>query len=157
MKRVVILLLAALITLPVGSPLVHAEDRTIDVSSDDARMNAAIAKARASLPDFWKAWESPPNGTEGYSLKVKITDVFGSEHFWTDTIERADGHIYAIIANEPQTVKSIAAGQRIEVPEADISDWMYWRDGKIVGNETLRVLLQYMSKEEADYWRALLD
>jgi uncharacterized protein YegJ (DUF2314 family) len=128
MLRVIFLFLAVLVSAAVGWPVaaVQAEDKVIGVRDDDAEMNAAITKARASLPDFWEAWAAPPEGTERFGLKVEITDPNGSEHFWTNTIERKDGRIYAIIANEPQIVKSVQEGQRIEVPEADISDWMYW-------------------------------
>ena len=38
-----------------------AEDRSpiVDLSPGDAEMNAAIAKARATLPTFWASWEAP--------------------------------------------------------------------------------------------------
>jgi uncharacterized protein YegJ (DUF2314 family) len=144
MLRFAILLLTAFLALPAALPLTtaQADDPVIDVPNDDAEMNAAIAKARESLPDFWEAWAAPPQGAGGFGLKVRIVDASGSEHFWTTDIEKKDGRIRATIANEPETVKSVTEGQRVEVPETDISDWMYWRDGKIVGNETLRVLLR---------------
>ena len=157
LRAFVIVVCATLAATLMPAPPANAEDKVIGVPSGDAEMAAAIAKARESLPDFWEAWAAPPQGTEGFSLKVRITDANGSEHFWTNTIERKDGHIFANIGNEPDTVQSVVAGQRIEIAEADISDWMYWHNGKIVGNETLRVLLKYMSKEDADYWRSLLE
>lgn len=120
-------------------------------------MAAAIAKARAGLPDFWRALANPPAGTEGYSLKVAIHDGDQTEHFWTSDVEQKDTKIFATIANEPEMVGNVQEGQRIEVPEADISDWMSRRNGKIVGNETMRVLLDYMSQEEAAQYRAMLE
>ncbi len=35
------------------------EDGIITVSSEDAEMNAAIAKARETLPQFWRVFEKP--------------------------------------------------------------------------------------------------
>jgi uncharacterized protein YegJ (DUF2314 family) len=54
-------------------------------------------------------------------------------------------------------VGNVAEGQRIEVPETDISDWMFRRNGEIVGNETMRVLLNYMPAEEAAQYREMLE
>ncbi len=36
----------------------------------------------------------------------------------------------------------------MRIPEADISDWLYMRNGKMVGNYTLRALFKNMSPEE---------
>ena len=139
------------------TPAAFAEDKIISVPNEDAAMNAAIAKARARLPDFWEKLANPPTGTEGYSVKVAIRDGDRTEHFWTSDIERTGERISAVIANEPQTVTTVREGQRIDVPEADISDWMFMRNGKVVGNETLRVLLDYMPDEEAAQYRAVLE
>ena len=134
-----------------------AEDPVINVPDEDAAMNAAIAKARAALPAFWAAMADPAPDTEGYALKVAIRDGDNVEHFWASDIQRQDGRISAVIANEPQTVRTVQEGQRIDVPESDISDWRYKRKGKIVGNETMRVLLNYMPAEEAAQYRAMLE
>lgn len=139
------------------APGAFAEDKVINVPSEDAAMTAAIAKARATLSDFWKVFADPPAGTEGYSIKVAITDDDQTEYFWTSDVERRGDKIFATIANEPQMVGNVQAGQRIEVPESDIADWMFHRNGKIVGNETLRVLLGYMPEDEAAQWKAMLE
>lgn len=152
MKRIALAAIAW-IALAGGMVPAHAEapevkERTVQVPEDDPEMNAAIAKARATIDRFWTAWELKPPGTENFSLKVAITDGDQVEHFLTSNIEKKDGKVFADIANEPQFVSTVTFGQRIEVPEADISDWMFWRNGKVVGGETLRVLLKRMSPEE---------
>jgi uncharacterized protein YegJ (DUF2314 family) len=135
----------------------HSEDdKTISVSSDDAEMNAAIAKARASLPDFWQIYEKPEHGESGFSLKVKITDKEQAEHFWVVDIERKDGKIFGTINNDPDIVKNVKLGDRITVNEPDISDWLYLRNGKIVGNYTLRALFKEMSKDEVEKYKQML-
>jgi uncharacterized protein YegJ (DUF2314 family) len=151
------LILVSTLVVGFAAASVFAEDPVINVPSEDAAMNAAIAKARASLPAFWAAMTDPAPETEGYALKVEIRDGDQAEHFWTSDVQRQDGRITAVIANEPQIVGTVREGQRVEVPEADISDWMYMRKGKIVGNETLRVLLGYMPESEAAEWKAMLE
>ena len=45
----------------------------------------------------------------------------------------------------------------VEFKEADISDWMFMRNGKIVGGETIRPLLKAMPKADADALRARME
>jgi uncharacterized protein YegJ (DUF2314 family) len=133
-------------------------DRTINVEEDDADMKSAIAKARESLPRFWESFEHPQPGETDFALKVKITDPHGTEHFWASNLERKDGKIMGTIDNDPNIVHRVKMGDRITIPEEDISDWAYLRNEKIVGNYTLRVLFKHMSaKEAAKYKRMLAD
>ena len=128
---------------------------TIAISGDDVEMNAAIAKARETLPEFWNVFDHREHGETEFSLKVKITDSHGTEHFWTDKIERRDGKIFGTIDNDAEIVKSVKLGQRLDIPEADISDWFYMRDGLMHGNRTLKVLIKHMPAQEAAKYKPL--
>jgi uncharacterized protein YegJ (DUF2314 family) len=132
------------------------QDRVINVEDDDPAMVAAIAKARSTLPQFWQAFAKPARGESEFSLKVKITDKKGTEHFWANDIERRGGKTLGTINNDPSIVASVKFGDRIEIPEADISDWFYMRDGKMVGNRTLIPLLRTLPAKEAAAYRELL-
>jgi len=118
------------------------------VSENDPEMLAAIDKARKSLPNFWNKFEKHSDGESNFALKVKITDERGTEHFWVTELKRQNGTITGTINNEPEIVHNVKMDQRITVPEADISDWMYMRNGKIYGNETVHPLYKTMSPEE---------
>ena len=158
LARVVgVLILVSAFVVDIAVAPAFAEDPVIDVPREDAAMNAAMAKARAGLPAFWAALAHPAPDTERYSLKVAIKEGDKVEHFWTSDIERQGDRITAVIANEPDRITNVQMGQRINVPEGDISDWMYMRKGKIVGNQTLRVLLRYMPEDEAAKWKAMLE
>jgi uncharacterized protein YegJ (DUF2314 family) len=128
----------------------------IEFSSEDAEMNAAIAKARSTLPSFWKAFEARAADESGYALKVRITDQHGTEHLWLTNIERSGGETTGLVDNEPTIVKAVKRDDRIVIPDADISDWMYMRSGKIVGNETMKPMLKRLPKEKADQLRGLM-
>jgi uncharacterized protein YegJ (DUF2314 family) len=132
------------------------QDKVINVQSDDAEMVAAIAKARASLPEFWQVFEKRERGESDFSLKVRITDQGGTEHFWATDIKRQRGKTVGTIDNDPNIVTSVKLGDTIEISDADISDWLYLRDGKMVGNETLRPLLKRMPPAEADELRKMM-
>ena len=141
-----------------ANPLQSAggDDKIIPVNKDDPEMVAAIAKARSTLPQFWQTFDHPGPDDSDFSLKVRITDKSGAEHFWVTHIERPGGLIFAVINNDADIVKSVKLGDRIPVPEANISDWMYMHGGKIVGNYTLRAEFKLMPPSEVAKYKEML-
>jgi uncharacterized protein YegJ (DUF2314 family) len=131
-------------------------DKTISVKDDDPEMEAAIAKARETLPQFWQAFERQDPSESKFALKVRIADTHGTEHFWAIEVERRDGKIMGTINNDPNIVASVKLGDRITIPEADISDWLYLRGGKMLGNYTIRPLLRKMSPQEAERYKKIM-
>ncbi len=131
-------------------------DKAVNVEHDDPEMVAAIAKARDTLPQFWQVVDKGELGETEFSLKVKITDTRGTEHFWAADIERRDGKTMGTINNDPNIVARVKLGDRIEIPEADISDWLYMRGGKMVGNETLKPLLKRMPAAEVERLKSIM-
>jgi uncharacterized protein YegJ (DUF2314 family) len=129
----------------------------VNVAADDPEMNVAMATARLTLPKFWQAFDKPGKGEENFALKVKITDSHGTEYFWVGDLERKDGKLYGVIDNDPEIVRNVKLGQRIEIPEQDISDWTFMRNDKIVGNYTMRVLFREMDKDEVAKFKAILE
>jgi uncharacterized protein YegJ (DUF2314 family) len=130
----------------------------IKLPNADPKMEAAKAKARATLAQFWEKLERPGPGEEGFALKVSLPySPRDTEHIWTKDVERKDGRITGVINNRPRDVKTVRLGQRIEISEDQISDWMFIRNGKMVGNYTLRPLLERMPPAEAARYRAMLE
>lgn len=129
------------------------------VPTEDPAMTAAKAKARATLSDFWTALDRPGPGEDRFSLKVGIpTHGNNSEHIWVNEIERLPGARYAgRLVNVPREIPGARIRSRVEFGDDQISDWMFMRNGKIVGNETLRPLLARMPPAEADRYRALME
>jgi uncharacterized protein YegJ (DUF2314 family) len=157
-KQIIVALLAAL-ALTVAQFAPAAADPVIAVPSEDAEMNAAIVKARASLPEFFKTFDNPGPGENGFSLKVRIPYGTGTsaEHFWLTDIERKGDKFAGTINGEPENAKQVQSGQRYEFGEQEISDWLFMRNGKMVGNETMRPLLERMPADEAERYRALYE
>jgi uncharacterized protein YegJ (DUF2314 family) len=126
------------------------QDKVVGVADDDPEMTAAISKARETLPQFWQVFDKRERGENDFALKVKITDKNGVEHFWATDLVRRDGKTMGTINNDPNIVASVKLGDRIEIPEADITDWLYMRDGKMVGNLTLKPLFKQMPAAEVE-------
>jgi uncharacterized protein YegJ (DUF2314 family) len=132
----------------------QGDDRVVMVAADDPDMAAAIAQARASLDEFLALSQTPPPGTDTFKLKVMIKDGNVTEHFWVIPFQRTETGFAGILANEPQSVHNVVAGQYIKFDRDDISDWGYTRNGHQVGSFTVCVMFKTMSKEEADYMRS---
>ena len=139
---------------------VVAQDRSpiVDVRTSDPEMNAAIVRARATLPTFWASYESPKPSEAGHSLKVRFSTPKGGEHIWIGEVKKQpDGTLTGLFANEPRDMPGKRAGDKVAFGEADISDWMFMRNGKIVGGETIKPTLKFLPKADADALRARLE
>jgi len=146
-------LLAVLLTLLTAC---SKRDKVVGVADDDPEMTTAISKARETLPQFWQVFDKRERGENGFALKVRITNKKGAEHFWVTDVERRDGKAVGTINNDPNTVTSVKLGDRIEIPEADITDWLYMRDGKMVGNHTLKPLFKQMPGAEVERLKKMM-
>jgi uncharacterized protein YegJ (DUF2314 family) len=132
------------------------KDKVINVAEDDPDMSVAITKARSLLPQFWQVFGHHEHGETDFCLKFKITDNGQTEHFWAVNVERKDTKIFGTINNDPEIIRNVKIGDRIPIPEDDISDWLYMQNGKMVGNYTLRVLFKQMSASEVEKYKAML-
>ena len=141
-------LLVAAFALLAAAPA-FAQTDIINVENDDPVMEAAIDKARSGLPQFWETFAAPAANEADFSLKLGIVDGQHTEHFWCSDIEGDAEAATCVIANEPVYVDNVAYGERVDVDPAIISDWMYYRDDRIVGGETIKALLPQLDKKEA--------
>jgi len=139
---------------------VAAQDRSpiVDVRTGDPEMNAAIERGRATLPTFWASYASPKPSETGHALKVRFSTRKGGEHIWVGEVKKQpDGTLTGVFANEPRDLPGKRAGDKVKFAEADISDWMFMRNGKIVGGETIKPTLKSLPKADADALRARLE
>ena len=136
-----------------------SRDPVVNIETADGEMAGAMAKARASLPEFWTKLEQPGSGESDFSLKVAIEgrNAAEVEHFWLTGISRKDGRITGTISNDPSTVKTVRRGQSYVINPEKISDWMYKRNGKMVGNETMRPLLKRLPAQQAASYRDMYE
>jgi uncharacterized protein YegJ (DUF2314 family) len=137
-----------------------AEDPPIvKVTSADVDMNAAIARARDTLPTFWASYDTPKPSETGHGLKVRFAvgpDRF--EHIWMSEVEKLpDGNFSGRFANQPSDLPDKNEGDQVEFKQADITDWLFIRNGKVVGGESIKLLLKSMPKEQADAMRAQME
>ncbi|RYE09315.1 MAG: DUF2314 domain-containing protein [Hyphomicrobiales bacterium] len=154
MFRVAVCALALLIAA--AAPAIAQDEQTIYVQEDDPVMIAAIAAARATLPEFWVHFANPGKDEGDFHLKVGITEGGQVEHLWCDEILGDWRGASCVIANEAEILRTVGLGDRILVNADAISDWMYIVDGKIRGARTLRAMLPHLTPEEAAAYEQLL-
>ena len=133
-----------------------SDDHTISVAADDPEMLAAMAKGHETLPNFFEIYENPKNGESDFSLKMKISDGDLVEYFWMINLKREGGKLYGEIGNDPDIVANVKIGEKMEILDDQVVDWLYIRNEKIVGNFTIKPLLKHMSESEAKEYREML-
>jgi uncharacterized protein YegJ (DUF2314 family) len=126
------------------------------VAPDDPQMQAAINKARATVPQFVRALRSPGRTRSGFAVKAPFSDGRKEEHIWLSPVTYDGKTFRGTVNNEPVDVKTVRFGQQVEVEPARISDWMYTDNKNLVGGFTLRVIRERMSeRERADFDRGV--
>ena len=121
---------------PVGVSLGDAQ-LPIVVPGDADAMEKAIAEARAT----WNTAATHFRG--GGKLNAKFAFVAkggGHEHIWI-WVTKIDGdRVHGALANDPQRLEGRKLGDTVECRLGDLSDWVFERDGKMVGGYTVKVL-----------------
>ena len=113
---------------------------------DHPEMAAAIARARATLPEFRRQLAAPEPGTANFGIKARFPVSGGAEHLWIGDLQPNGSGFAGNVTVDPQQVAGLKLGSRVEVSEEMITDWSYSKDGVFQGHHTTRVLLPLMSR-----------
>jgi len=130
-------------------------DKIYQVEAADPEMNAAKAKAVASLPTFYRALAAPSPGEGEFMVKFDILPGPEAEFVWANRLDRSSRPMTGILLNQPEQ-STAKPGDRVRIAEADIVDWTYRKGGVMQGGFTNRVLLGRMPADEAAAYRAYL-
>src|SRR4051812_20810810 len=99
------------------------EPDIFNVETEDAEMNAAIDKSRETFGEFLKALTNQSSDQSSFSVKVPFKIPTGQEHIWLVDITQANGKIFGVVNNEPESATEISLGDQIEINPGTISDW----------------------------------
>ena len=126
-------------------------DPVVQVSAQDAQMNAAIADAQTTLALFLEALAEPPEGAHSFSFKFPLG---GYEHIWVRDVRLEGNRLLGTLSNRPFQ-EGWRLGDPVAVPLSQVSDWSYVdAQGYTHGGYTIRVLLDYLPPAEAAQVRA---
>ena len=129
--------------------------------NSDPEMQAAYERARATFRYFWRemAWERRrivPALTLG-AVKAPFSDGPdaerdddnpGVEHMWMNDVDFDGRTVSGTLLNQPNWIKSVSAGDSVEVPLSHISDWMYAIGEDVYGAHSVNLLRSRMNPRE---------
>jgi len=118
---------------PVHPPVIHIDD-------DDPRMQAAVAEARSRWPEFVEAFNCRDG--KSFSVKAPITSGDRTEFIWIEVSALSGDSIQGTLGNEPVDLNGFKLGDGVQVPVADLNDWVYIRNGEPTGLFTAKVFKQ---------------
>ncbi len=116
---------------------------------DDDLMVRAIANAKLTHMQFVKALGEKSTSDSSFAIKKPYpTPEEGFEHIWISDVSWDGSAFSGTINNEPVDTTEVKFGERVQVKPDELSDWMFVRDGVLVGGYTLRVM--YSDLEDAE-------
>ena len=129
-------------------------DNLYSTDKGDKLMNQAMEIARKRFSKFDSAFESGKYDKDKFSIKVKFPYSNGNEYIWLTDISRVGGHYWGVVSETPREAKQVKLGDRPEINDNDVVDWLYGKDSILHGGFTLRLIYSRMSKEERDEEKA---
>lgn len=147
-----------LASLSLALALLPAHAQVTTVKPGEPAVEAAIVKAQSTLPTFFRLQANPRPGQNGFSVKIRLPkkSSVGDWHVWGENVVRSGDTITATLAANTQADPDYAPGQHLTASLSQISDWLYWENGKMRGAYTVRALLPFMAPDHAARMRAQL-
>jgi uncharacterized protein YegJ (DUF2314 family) len=118
------------------------------VSDNDKQMDRAVENAQRNLAFFIAALRAKKSGDTVFEIKKGFIDGNNVEHLWVKEVTYDGKKFHGKIDNQPLEVKNAHAGARVTVSPEEVVDWMFLKDGKLIGGYTTRVLYARLTPEE---------
>lgn len=132
------------------------------VASDDNQMELAAQLARKTFRYFFRevAWEQRRivPGLEVCAIKVEFSDPeemrthqegeLEKEFMWVMEVDFDGKQIHGTLQNDPHSLKSVKAGDRVKIPGKQLVDWLYVQLGQTYGGFTIDQMRSRMNKAE---------
>jgi uncharacterized protein YegJ (DUF2314 family) len=118
------------------------------VGDNDKQMDRAVENAQRTLGFFMAALREKKPGDTEFEIKKGFVDGDKVEHVWIRGVTFDGKNFHGKVDNEPVDVSNVHDGQRVTVAPQDIDDWMFLKDGKLIGAYTTRVLYARLTPEQ---------
>lgn len=125
-----------------------SSDSVTRVAHDDAELEAASARARTKLPALRTAFNKGLEPGETLLLKAPFaTPDDSQEWMWVEVTRWKGDAISGLLMNEPHSIPDMHAGQKVQVLEAKIFDYIRrLPNGTVEGNETGEIIARQQQK-----------
>jgi uncharacterized protein YegJ (DUF2314 family) len=151
MRPLLLIVTLAVVFSSISCSRSKEENNYTRVESEDAAMNAAIAKAKATTDDFIQAFRARKPESRNYFVKKPYpTPAGGQEHMWIEVMEEENGVLKGYVANEAEETHEVKMGQQVSLSISEITDWKYEQGHKLIGGFTIRYFIEKMSPQERE-------
>lgn len=118
------------------------------VTDQDRAIEQAVMRARKSMGFFVAALKAKKPADKGFEVKKAYVDGDKVEHLWVGELTFDGKNFQGKINNRPHDVRTVKLGQKVTVAPREVGDWMFIKDGKLIGGYTTRVLYSRLSPAE---------
>ncbi len=118
------------------------------VPADHAAMHQAVIRARRSVGKFIAALQHPTATDTDFAVKKPCYENGQVEHIWLTDVRFVGNRFQGRLDNQPRKITRLKMGDLVSVNPNEISDWMYVRDGVLVGGYTLRAHYTELTPQE---------
>jgi len=137
---------------------------TIQINQTDDELKRIAENARLTLSSFFRQLANHNRrGVNEHSFFVKYNFAadegsnIETEQVWLTGIHFKNDNYYGILSNNPQNLDGLKKGDIVIFSPDLITDWMYVREGKIIGGYSIKYLLEKIPEEQRnDEQRRLL-
>ena len=108
-------------------------------------------EAQAGLSFFFRLLTAAEDGEGGFCVKYPFTSDSGgvdSEQMWLTGIRFRNNRYYGKLANTPVHVSGMKKGDTVSFIPDNITDWMYVKNGEIIGGRSIKYLLEQIPEKE---------
>jgi uncharacterized protein YegJ (DUF2314 family) len=118
------------------------------VDDNDKQFDRATEQAQRSLGFFIAALKAKKGGDSGFEIKKAFVDGENVEHLWISGVTYDGTNFHGKINNKPIDVKNVRLGGTVTVAPKDVTDWMFVKNGRLIGGYTTRVFYARLSPEQ---------
>jgi uncharacterized protein YegJ (DUF2314 family) len=118
------------------------------VADEDKQMDRAAENAQKSLGFFMAALRAGKDGDTYFEIKKGFVDGDKVEQLWVGKVSYDGTKFHGQVDNKPLDVKNVHLGEHVTVQPQEVTDWMFLKDGKLMGGYTTRVLYARLSPED---------
>jgi uncharacterized protein YegJ (DUF2314 family) len=124
------------------------DPKPYQVPNEHAAMQEAVTKARKTVRQFIGALQHPSSGESDFEVKKPFVEKGNVEHIWLSDVTFVGGRFQGKVDNEPSDIRGLKVGQVVSVNPDEISDWVYIKNGKLVGGYTIRAHYNELTPQE---------
>jgi len=124
---------------------------TIEIEQNDKEIERIADNARRTLPIFFRNLTRPENGANNFYVKYPLSPDDGDvepkvrEQVWLGNIRLKNNAYYGTLANT--TSSTNGKNKELTIDTDKITDWMYIQDGKIIGGQSIKYLLEKIPED----------